>query len=311
MKLGKSKSTFEPRRKQLNDGAKSINRAQTFSYRANRSPKDEKEVKQSRKMLVTRRPSPPRFSWRHLPLLFVAMSSLAFVLSILSLSTNPKIVIPKNSTTTSKTILRDTETYYRAAQSLLQKNLLNRSKITINTESIDLELQQQFPELARVSVTLPLMGRRPIIEVFGVEPKIILTNKSGAFIVDKNGKANAKVADFPSVKSLGLIAIEDQTDTNIEAGKGALDSQSVAFITTFVQQLSRNNIRLSNVVMPASATELRMYLADQKYYIKASLLTDPQIAVGQFLATQKKLVAEKSLPSEYIDVRVEEKVFVK
>jgi hypothetical protein len=52
-------------------------------------------------------------------------------------------------------------------------------------------------------------------------------------------------------------------------------------------------------------------LPGQKYHLKFSMLTDPRQAVGSYLAIRDKLAKENATPSEYIDLRTDEKVFYK
>ena len=70
----------------------------------------------------------------------------------------------------------------------MEKSVLNRTKVTINISKLEQEIQAQFPELAKVEIELPLLGRRPTVVLTPVEPAMELISVNGVFYVDKNGK---------------------------------------------------------------------------------------------------------------------------
>ena len=58
-------------------------------------------------------------------------------------------------------------------------------------------------------------------------------------------------------------------------------------------------------------SDLLVEVVGQKYFVKFSLISDHRIAAGQFIAIYNKLRAEQGVVKEYIDARVEEKIFYK
>jgi hypothetical protein len=108
-----------------------------------------------------------------------------------------------------------------------------------------------------------------------------------------------------------LPSVRDDANLDIQPGKSVLSAKDVDFITSLDQQLSAKQVKVSSLTLPVLASELHVRVADQPYYVKFSLLTDPRIVAGQYIALMKKLDGDKVTPSEYIDSRVEERIFYK
>jgi hypothetical protein len=172
-------------------------------------------------------------------------------------------------------------------------------------------MKQQFPELGVVSMTIPIMGREPLVELISDKPTLLITSQDGIFVLNQNGKAIARLKDVPGVANLNLATVNDDTNIPIKVGKGVLSTQDVTFITSLIYQLNAKGITISSIKLPTEAAELRVEIVGQKYFIKFSLMSDPRISAGQFIAVYNKLKAEQGVVKEYIDARVEEKIFYK
>lgn len=248
-----------------------------------------------------------KIEWGHLPLILMLFSFFIFIIFASMLSSNTKILtINRNSN-----LLRETSDYQEEASKILNESIWNKNKFTINTDNFEEKMKQQFPELSQASITLPLIGKRPVVELISDKPELFLTSNNNVFVLNKKGKAIAKVGDIKNAKDLNLPTILDEASIKIETGKAALSEQDVTFITTLIKQLDSKNIKIESIALPPLASELRIRIVNENYYIKFNLLTDPLITVGQFLAVKKKLDSDGIKPSEYIDSRVEEKIFYK
>ena len=240
------------------------------------------------------------------------IATLAIMVSLVFLSTispNPKLVLLGQSDGAG--LLRDKQAYIDAAHKILSGTFVDKSKITVDTEGFNRSMKQQFPELSTVDMTLPLMGRRPIVEVVAARPVIRLVSQGQTFLLDASGRALIKQSGDSNIPQMTLPAVTDATNVTVQIGKGALPRETVTFITTFVQQLTAQGLTPTELTLPIRASELQVKLKETKYYIKASVLTDPRVAAGQYFAVKKKLEADGNVPSEYVDLRIEEKVFVK
>jgi hypothetical protein len=274
-----------------------------FSYHANRS---NESGARSREETPVRRRS-VSFKWKQVPTLIAAIAIGISVLYALTL--NNRVTI---KTLGKKTpLLRDQKVYQDEANSILNESILNKTKLTISTDKFEDRMKEEFPELGVVSMTIPIMGRSPLVELVSDNPKLLITSQDGVFVLNQNGKAIARLKDVPGVSSLNLPTINDDTNIPIKVGKGVLSTKDVTFITSLIYQLNAKGITVSSIKLPKEAAEIRVEVVGQKYFVKFSLISDPRIAAGQFIAIYNKLRAEQGVVKEYIDARVEEMIFYK
>lgn len=240
-------------------------------------------------------------------LLIVIMGAL---INGLSLSTDPR-VIPVVSVD-SRVFLHTTQAYQQGAQEILAGSVWNRSKLTINTDSVAQKMKQEFPELDQVSLALPFLGHRPLIYVQPSQPALLLSSTSGAYVVDEHGKALLATTHLPATVKLDLPLVSDQSGVAVHEGQQVLTSDSVAFIQAVVQQLKAHNTAIDSLTLPPAASELDVRLSGQSFYIKFNLHAskdDARQQAGTFIAVWKKLQSQHITPAHYIDVRVDGRAY--
>lgn len=276
--------------------------APVFSYYSNRN--------RTNSPVGREKPNTPRAENKHrlafqLPVILtiaVIVSSLAY---LSTLTASPKIVPFVEST---PNLLQETSVYEAAAADILDNTILNRSKLTINTDKVASELKQRFAELHEVTVIMPLAGRRPIIEIQPAEPSLIIAAESGVFILNHEGRSvmDARKAPADLVKDIPVLT--DETAAPVELGKLALTRDMVSYIDIISKQLSAANIQLESLTLPPIPHELHLRVTGEGYYVKLYTLGDARLQSGAFLAVRDELT-KNNQPKEYIDVRLEDKVF--
>lgn len=274
-----------------------------FSYYANRSTDTAPTGRAGQKPLRTAKPR-----WHYIPSMLAALALIISLGYILRLDTNPKISLAGSTNGLS---LRTTNTYQQAARSVLNRSWFNRNKLTVDTGSVERQLKQQFPELEDIAVTLPLLGHRPVIRIAVVQPAILLVSNGNLAVIAGNGQA---VASGPSLNGAALKTlprVQDDSGLRVQVGGSALPAAQVSFIQGLVAQLNAQKISVQSLTLPAAANQVDVRLQGQPYFLKFNTTLDARQQVGAFLATKQKLDSEHITPAEYIDFRVEEKVFYK
>lgn len=274
-----------------------------FSYYAKRSPSDDVQIEQP-----AANKSRILLSWlRHAPS-FVALAVVAVCLIFCStLSTTPKIQVVGRPT--DRTLIRGIAAYQGDIQAVLERSITNRSKLLIDTNKVAQELGEEFPELGDISVVLPLVSRRPIVQVRPAAPALVLGSGSGAFIIDQEGRAVVKADEVESSVKDALPVVSDESGLPVEPGKNALPKETVDFITTVTLQLGLQNIPVQSLTLPATANELHLRIKDKPYFVKFDVRGQGRQQAGTFLAVKEQLEKDRKVPAEYIDVRVPEKAF--
>jgi len=277
--------------------------ASVFSYYASRSHSD---INTGR----GREPeqSTPSGWWRHLPSLIASAAIIGSIGYLLTLNTTPKF-IPLDVTTSS--LFQPTANYEAIGRDIFSKSVYSHTKLTIDTDKLARELENQLPELKSISVIIPLFSRRPVVQIQAAQPVLILVNQHGAFVIDTRGRAVLKKSETPSGALQGLPTVSDELGLEIQKGKSALPQHTVSFISQVVAQLRAKDITAKDFTLPAAANELHMRVDNQTYIVKFNLQADARQQVGTFLAVRDRLAGEKTVPKEYIDVRVEERAYYK
>lgn len=303
--MKKRKHSFGPRRTHAPTVDQS--RSKVFSYRANQLTTDENKA---RNRVARTRQMTLRFKWQYVPAMIAFAALFICVVSMVSLSSNAKISV-LSSEQTAPGLLRGEAAYTEAAKQILGRSINAKTKLSIDSVSFDRQMKERFPEIAQTSITLPLMGRRPIVELAIVRPSLLISTTRGVYVVDDRGRAIMDAREVKGVTDLKLPVVSDEAGPVVKAGQKILTEQAVTFITTFNKQLQNKGVSVRSISPAPSATEVSVRLNDYQYIVKASLATDPRLAAGRFLALKGNLEQQRISPAEYIDVRVEERAYYK
>jgi hypothetical protein len=290
----KQKSTERKRLQQTAPGAP------VFSYYANRLSQD----------VPMGRGAPPRrnFNWKHLPSYLAIMLIIISLIYVSTLSSNPRI-LPHGDD--QLIVLQPTETYRRAASELLDDSVFNYSKLLIRTKDLERKLGDQFPELKGVSITIPLVSRRPIIAIESTDPALVIITPTSNYIIDNEGRAILKTNNLDKFASLKLPRITDESGLEPTLGKTSMPSATTDFIREIMHQLTAKHLEIESLTLPKIANELHVRAKGEGYVVKFNILGDPRTQAGTYLAINDRLAHDNIKPAEYIDVRVEEKVYYK
>jgi hypothetical protein len=240
-------------------------------------------------------------------LLILIVAVAASLINVFTLSSSAHVIPLSDST--DKAYLQPTSVYEAAADKVLKKSVWNRSKITVDANGISQSLLKQFPELASVSVTIPLMAHRPLVYIEPTQPSFILAAANGSFVLDSNGKVLSSLNQSNSL-NLGLPTITDESNFQPKLKQQALSTADVKFTQIVIAELAAKNYVVSSLVLPAASSELDVHLTGQPYYIKYNLENnDPAQQAGTFLATINNLKKQNITPSQYVDVRVDGRAY--
>ena len=232
---------------------------------------------------------------------------VGFVYAML-LKPEPRIVLLQDATTAY--FLQDEAVYRQAAAETLGRSLFNRNKLTVDTSAVRLDLIKKYPEIKNVTVTLPIIGQEPRINIEPYRPSFLLsTTASNAFLLDTTGRALASLNQIPDPEKLGVPTVQDRSGLQVTLGNRALPSTTVSFTQSVLKALDAGGVEVASVVLPAAAYELDVYVAGTPYFVKFNVLNDPLQQAGTYLAAKGRLASEKTTPAQYFDVRVPERAY--
>jgi hypothetical protein len=246
-----------------------------------------------------------RLNASQLPLLFLMALGLVCLAKVLWLGTSPKVMVVDKSPVAA-TYLQPTSVYAAAAHRLLASSVTNHTKLTADLNGTAKRLQQQFPELAAVSLGVPLISSRPIVYVQVAQPSLLIQTAHGNYALNAAGVALARLQTAPD----SIPVVVDQSNTVPKPGKQFLPSSTVSFVRTVSYQLTAATLNASAFVLPAgSPYELDVRLSGKPYYIKFNLAAEALAQSGAAIATLQQLGSAS--PGNYLDVRVPGRVYYK
>lgn len=295
-------STFRPKTevKEVRQQPQSLRRAERYRYHSTMEQNQDERTSQksTRNSLLVR-----------LPMTLAGVAVVVSLLYVLWLDVQPRIRFVDDDVNAS--LLQEESVYAQRAAALLKESPLNRTKLSINTTKIEAQLKGSFPELSQALITIPLTGHRPIIMLKAKQPAFIINASSGPFIVDETGTALIRVTEVPNIGALQLRTITDQSNLEVSEGTRIVNSQTVAFIGELIYQLEQAKQGIEGLTLPAAPNELRLRPEGAGYYVKFDMIRPAREQVGAYLAVKEMLTNDGKDPAEYIDVRVQEKVFYK
>lgn len=297
---------FNKKKTEITERNPSANRpnAPVFSYYSSRSGGDSErgryEPPKTRKTGLER--------LKHLPTTVALIAIVGCVIYASVLNNHPRVMIA--ASTTGKPLQRPTKVYEEYITKQLNSSVMNKSKLTFNSNSVTEGLQKQFPEVANAIVTIPLVGHRPVVHIAVSSPAFILGSSSGAYYVSADGMPLVRVSEVANPLS-NMITVTDETNLPVTIGKQILPTDTVSFITAVIKQLQATKTPIQSVTLPLEANELQVRIVNQPYVVRYNTLGDARTETGTFLAVKKRLEGSGEKPKEYIDVRVEERAYYK
>lgn len=229
------------------------------------------------------------------------------VLYSFTLGTYPEVeVLNKQSSP-----YRNMNDYAAATDEILNKRLLNRTKFTIHTGDVERSLLGSYPELQDAVLRLPVLGRKPTLVIDIRQPALLLSTSSDLYVIDSNGIVVAKADKLSAKDKEGLLVIRDLSGIDTAVGKQVLVRDTVKFILDSRYYIHQQGMSIRDLVLPVSINQLDIYIDGIEPYIKTDTSGDARLQIGSFVATYKHLSEQGTGAKEYIDVRVEEKIFYK
>lgn len=284
--------------------------AASHSYYSRRS---EEDFNTGRKQVrAKRRPLPGtlrRFWLQRFGLVFLLVAVMASAVDVMSLSAHSSI---QTVGSTAVALLHTQTEYQAAADKLFAATIWNRNKLTVNSGGIARQLKAEFPELASVSISVPILAHRPIVYIEPDQPAVLLIVNNGTFVLDRAGRTILTVTNPTSLADLNLPLVKDQSGLTLKRDQQGLTTSNVSFIQTIMAQLAAKSISVSSLTLPAGTSELDAAIGGHGYIVKFNLANNTaRQQAGTFLATKARLESQQITPSQYIDVRVDGRAYYK
>ncbi len=281
------------------DNSPTVKRSKVYSYYA----ASNQQINQSERRNNETEPK------RKNKLAFVVKHWFYFLIgSILALSFIYSLYLkPDASLTITGTKYRNSSEYQAIVNEILADNPIILSKATIRTKQLEEKIKKEIPEVSSVKISVPLLGNRPDVQITTDSAMAIFSDtNTSQYILSTKGRVLLPAEEsLESVKQLPKLV----NGTGIQIGQGEqfLNPSEAKALGLLIYQTG------PNVILDIPLQLQEVYLKDPSkgnYFVK--LLLDPETInqqYGAYLAVIEKMAGNK--PSEFVDARLADKVFVK
>lgn len=208
----------------------------------------------------------------------------------------------------------DTAAYAQSVDSFLSSKVPLKQSWLIDDSRLLSYLQSEHPEINSVQTNSPsLVGGELQVAIGFRRPEYIWSTSSVSRYIDDAGVLFSKNV-YPTIDEDALPVVEDQSSTGFKEGSAVVSSrvaESIAYTYSEIPSVFGSEAEVSSVVLPPKAREIQVRISTVPYKLKLS--------TGRGIKAQKQELVELLdymnragvQPSEYIDLRVENKLFYK
>lgn len=237
-----------------------------------------------------------------------ALVVLVLVVLALRVSTQAQVILIEPSGFNYQ--VRAQGQYNKVVAQAIGSSIYNQLKITISTADISSYVEDRMPEVYAVSVTVPFVGTTPKAYIQLKVPQLMLETNLGGYLLDSQGEVIAPASALTPSEQTKIIQVQDPGANAGNIGQIMLTANNVSFIRLVSAGLAAKTIKVAKMTIIPGAEELDVYLTGQPYYVKFNLhQNDAMRQLGAYLAAVANLGQRKILPSQYIDVMVDGRVY--
>lgn len=282
-----------------------------FSYYSSRPAQSQKEPMRPRNDKFDQEvQSTNNRQFRYIPSLIALVLILSSIVYASLLDTSNPEITPLSET--SVNLLQNTDKYKDSIAGVFGENFLNKSKLTINTRAVEDKIKATHPEIEEVSINVPLLGRRPVVQISPATPKLLLSSGASTYVVNDRGRVLMNAEESPEDINKDLVIIKDFVIGEVKPGDIILPESTIEFIDQVKYQFESSGKAIEYITLPAVANELHVKPMDSNYIVKFNLQSDPREQSGVYFALYDRLAKEALVqPKEYVDVRVESRAYYK
>lgn len=193
--------------------------------------------------------------------------------------------------------LKVMEDYYRARP-------IERLRFMIDQAALNAFFLERTPEIKSVNIVGSGDLTKGVLQVAFRQPVAQWASGNQVYFVDEAGVTfQHNYFDTPGV------VVSDRSGVPAEAGQEVVNRRFLSFLGQSVALFRDSGLSVAEVVLPPSTVrQVEFKLQDREYIIKMTVDRPASAQVNQALKALK-YVSEKGISPEYIDVRVDQRVF--
>lgn len=199
-------------------------------------------------------------------------------------------------------------------QDYVNSNVPLKQSWLFDKQAASNSFKREFPEVKSVTFrSRSLISTTLVMEIEYRKPIYTWTSLGEKHFVDKEGVLFTKNM-YNALDLSKLPFIEDQGGAAAKDGQRVLTAsvvEQIAAIYSSLPPLFGKEARVEKVVLPTATREIQVYIAGLPYRIKMSTERAIEDQTGELRQIVGYLNAGGTVPAEYVDIRVANKVFYK
>ncbi|MDP4038428.1 MAG: FtsQ-type POTRA domain-containing protein [bacterium] len=193
----------------------------------------------------------------------------------------------------------------RQVNQAISASITGRSTIFLNTSQIEDQLINQNYQFSSVKIER-VFPNGIKINVKEKQPSIIWRSGSSSYVLSEDGRT---ITDM-TVNYSNLPTINDSANLPVKIGDKLVPASFVTFVLETIGGLNDRGIKIISMEVPDTTSELYIK-TDKAYLIKFDTNKNATEQLVSLDSVLKTLSRQNKKPSEYIDLRVEGRIFYK
>ncbi len=212
-------------------------------------------------------------------------------------------------------VYQSQDSYRSGIAEIYEQSWTNKGKLTMQTADFERSIKNKFPEVDGATVVVPLVGRQVQVGMSFVDPLgrlqasagqqgIIGTNGS-LLTLESSEQINARYAHLP------IISLPNMP---YEKGQSLLTNDEVELIMLLRTELDGSEpfrYQLKSIEYDVKKRDILVRFFSVPYYAKLTPERTARDQVGALVATLRYALEQGIQPQEYVDVRVDDRTFVR
>lgn len=175
----------------------------------------------------------------------------------------------------------------------------------LNYQTLKEHIMQQTPEVKTVRVE-PFGAGLARVKLTFRQPLAQWSSNGKTYFVDDEG-----VTFEQNYFATPNLAVKDQSGAPLSGGQEVVNRRFLGFLGQAVSRFAKANITVTEIVLPQDTVRQVLFLIhDKPYAVKMTVDRAADAQVAQAIKAMR-YIDERSLRPEYIDVRVDQRVFYK
>ena len=200
----------------------------------------------------------------------------------------------------------DSNVYTGVLEDYLRERPIERLRFLVRQDSLEEFFSTRAPEVATVKVVGTPQLATASLQLTFRQPVAQWASDTTTYFVDGSGVTFERNHFDPPA-----IAVKDNSNIDIEAGQEVLDRRFLSFLGHVVSGFTDNSMKVQEILLPdGMLRQVDVRLEGKPYFVRMTIDRDAAAQVGEAMHAIGYMDGRGMSP-EYIDVRVDQRVFYK